>query len=55
MDTVVEVNDKAAIRSGIVDILTAILKGNPTSGQMKKARESVEAAAQILTNEWKSE
>jgi hypothetical protein len=52
---VVDLDDKVMIRSGIVDILLAISKGTPTPEQMKRARESVVAAAQILTDEWKSE
>lgn len=55
MDTVVEVDDEVAIRTGIVDILLAISNGNPTPEQMKKAKECVAAAAQALSSEWKSE
>lgn len=55
MDAVVEVDDEVAIRTGIVDILLAISKGNPTSEQMKKAREGVLAAVQALSGEWKAE
>jgi hypothetical protein len=47
----VELDDEAAIRGGIVDILLAISKGSPTMEQMKRARECVESAAQILRNE----
>jgi len=53
VDIAVEPDDETAIRSGIVDILLAISKGNPSAEQMKKARESVEAAAQALMSELK--
>lgn len=55
MDTVVDVDDEVAIRSGIVEILTAIMKGHPTMEQMRKARELVASAAQSLSSDWKPE
>lgn len=50
-DVEVELDDETEIRSGIVDILLAISRGNPTPEQMKKAKECVAAAAQILRND----